>query len=115
MCQFFSEVMPDVTFAVIKTGGKQYLVHEGDVLRVEKLDAEQGTQVSFGEVLMIGSGGETKVGMPMVNGASVEAEVVKQERGDKVTSVKFKPKVRYYKKIGFRPLFTQVKVTKITV
>lgn len=107
--------MAEAKFAVIKTGGKQYIVHEGDMLKVEKLDAKEGTQVTFGEVLLVGSNGETHVGMPMVSGASVEAEVVKQGRGDKVTSVKFKPKVRYYKKMGFRPLYTQVKVTKIKV
>lgn len=104
--------MSDIKFAVIKTGGKQYIVHEGDMLKVEKLDAKEGTLVTFGVVLLEGNS-ETKVGTPMVNGASVEAEVVKQGRGDKVTSVKFKPKVRYYKKMGFRPMFTQVKVTKI--
>lgn len=105
--------MSEAKFAVIKTGGKQYIVHEGDMLKVEKLNANEGTQVTFGEILLIGGNGETKVGTPLLQGASVEAEVVKQGRGDKVTIIKFKPKVRYYKKQGFTPLFTQVKVTKI--
>jgi large subunit ribosomal protein L21 len=103
----------EARFAVIKTGGKQYIVHEGDMLKVEKLDAKEGTQVTFGEVLLVGGNGEDKIGTPLLPGAAVEAEVMKQGRGDKVTSVKFKPKVRYYKKMGFRPMFTQVRITKI--
>jgi len=105
----------DTQLAVIKTGGKQYLVKEGTVLRVEKLDAQEGAQVSFGEVLLVaqGEGGEVKVGTPYVANAAVEATVVKQGRARKVTIIKFKPKTRYYKKQGHRQQFTEIKITKI--
>lgn len=105
----------DNALAVIKTGGKQYLVKEGTVLRVEKLEANEGAQVSFGEVLLVaaGVGGEVKVGTPYVVDAAVEAVVVKQGRAKKVTIIKFKPKTRYYKKQGHRQMFTEIKITKI--
>jgi len=100
--------------AVIRTGGKQYLIKEGSVIRVEKLDAQEGTQVTFGEVLLVSNGeGDMKVGMPMVANASVLASVKGQGRAKKVTVMKFKPKVRYKKKQGHRQFYTQVKIEKI--
>ena len=107
--------MAEEKFAVIRTGGKQYLVHEGDVLRIEKLDAGEGTPVSFGEVLLVADGDQVTVGTPMVAHASVAATLQKQGRDKKVTVVKYKPKVRYKKKQGHRQLFSEVKIEEIKV
>jgi large subunit ribosomal protein L21 len=104
-----------MAFAIIKTGGKQYRVSEGTILKVEKLpeEARQGGKVVFDEVLLIDDGKETVMGLPTVKGAKVEAEVVADGRADKVRVVHYKAKVRYHKVYGHRQPFTQVKVTKI--
>jgi len=107
--------MSEEKFAVIKTGGKQYIVKEGDVLRIEKLDAEEGTPISFGEVLLVVEGDSVKVGTPMVSNTTVTASVLKQGRAKKVMIVKFKPKVRYKKRQGHRQMFTEVKIGEIKV
>mgnify|MGYP000849489963 FL=1 len=98
-------------YAVIKTGGKQYRVQEGDTLRVEKLDGNVGDTITFSEVLMIG--GETpKVGLPFVESASVVARIVEHGRGRKVISFKKRP--RGWKKIrGHRQAYTALKIEKI--
>ncbi|MCV0428504.1 MAG: 50S ribosomal protein L21 [Roseibium sp.] len=100
-------------FAVIKTGGKQYTVAADDLLKVEKLDAEAGSTVTFDEVLMVGNGADTTVGAPTVEGASVVAEVVEQGRGRKVIIFKKRRRQNSRRRNGHRQTFTLVKVTDI--
>ena len=98
--------------AVIRTGGKQYQVKEGDLLRVEKLAGDLGSKITFDEVLMVG-GDQPRFGKPLISGASVEAEIVAQDRGDKLIVFKFKRRKRHRKKQGHRQFFTQVKITGV--
>jgi len=102
-------------FAVIKTGGKQYLVKEGQKLRIEKIEGEIGTKVNLDQVLMVANedGTDVTLGAPIIAGAKVEADVLKQAKGDKVNVIKYKRKVRYARKRGHRQLFTEVLITKI--
>ncbi len=102
-------------FAVIKTGGKQYLVKEGQSFAAEKLPGNAGDAIAFAEVLLVGEpdGSGVKVGSPLVSGARVETLLVEQGRGKKVDVIKFKSKVRYRRKYGHRQPFTKVKVEKI--
>lgn len=99
--------------AVIKTGGKQYLVSPGTKIKIEKLDAREGDTVLFDEILLIADGEEVKVGMPFVDGARVEAKVVKQARARKVIVFKYHSKTRYRKKKGHRQHFTEVHIMDI--
>ncbi len=99
-------------YAIIATGGKQYKVSEGDIIRVEKLGVEAGETVKFDQVLLV-SGDDLKVGEPTVAGASVEADVVSEGKSKKVIVYKYKRKSGYHKKNGHRQLFTAVKITKI--
>lgn len=102
--------------AVIKTGGKQYLVAEGDVVAVEKIDGAPETTVTFDEVLLVAEEGETPsvtLGSPTVDGATVEGTIVDQTRAKKVSGVKYKPKKRYRIFFGHRQPLTMVKITKI--
>lgn len=101
--------------AVIKTGGKQYIVKEGQALKIEKLETEVGKTVSFDQVLLVSdeNGAEAKVGTPTVVGAKVEAEVLEQGRADKISVIKYKPKVHYRRNYGHRQPFTEVKISKI--
>ena len=99
-------------YAIIKTGGKQYKVAEGDVLSIEKLDAEVGAEVSF-EVLMLVDGSDVKVGKPVVDGAAVTAKVVEHGKGPKVTVFKYKPKKDYRKTQGHRQPYTKVEILSI--
>lgn len=98
-------------YAIIATGGKQYKVAEGDVLKVEKLDAEAGNTVTFDQVIAI-SDGSLKVGADVEN-ATVTATVMEQGRGKKVIVYKYKRKTGYHKKNGHRQAYTQVKIEKI--
>lgn len=100
--------------AVIRTGGKQYLVAKDQTITIEKLEIEAGKPVVFDEVLMIGET-EATLGSPTVKGAKVEGTVLTQERTDKVTGVKFHNKVRYHRKFGHRQQVTTVKITKVSV
>ena len=100
--------------AVIVTGGKQYTVAEGDVLYIEKLEAEAEATVKF-EVLAVLDGENTKIGTPVVEGAAVEAKVVKNGKAKKVTVFKYKPKKGEKKKIGHRQPYTKVEITKIAL
>lgn len=106
-----------MAFAVIKSGGKQYKVQEGQVLRVEKLPGSekltQGDKVTFEEVLMIDSGSEIKVGTPGVQGATVAAEFSGNGRAKKILVSKFKSKTRYRRTNGHRQPYSMVKITKI--
>jgi large subunit ribosomal protein L21 len=101
-------------FAVIKTGGKQYLVKEGDVLQVEKLIGEPKTTLTFAEVLMIAKGTEVTLGTPKISSAKVTAEVIAQMKGKKIYVETYKAKTRKHRKIGHRQLLTKVKISKIT-
>ena len=98
-------------YAVIATGGKQYKVSEGDIIRVERLGAAAGETVTFDQVLAVG-GDELKVGDSVKN-ATVEAQVIREGRERKVIVYKYKPKSGYHKKIGHRQYFTAVKISKI--
>jgi len=99
-------------YAIIATGGKQYKVSEGDKVRVEKLDAEVGAEVTINEVLLI-SDDSVVVGNPYVEGAKVEAKVANQAKDRKVIVYKYKPKTGYHKKNGHRQLYTELEITKI--
>ncbi len=100
-------------YAVIKTGGKQYRVSEGQVLRVEKLAGNAGDAVTFNEVLLLG-GESVKVGQPVVAGAKVSAQITAQDRGPKVVIFKFRRRKNYRRKTGHRQPYTEVKVTGIS-
>ncbi|MGH8529014.1 MAG: 50S ribosomal protein L21 [Nevskiales bacterium] len=101
--------------AVIQTGGKQYRVAAGDVVRVELLEAEAGGKVTFDEVLLLSDGNTIKVGQPFVKGAKVTAEVVRNGRGDKITIIKLRRRKNYRRKAGHRQEFTELKITDIKV
>ena len=99
-------------YAVIETGGKQYLIKSGDTLKVEKLDAEAGKEFVFDKVLLLAEddGTDVKIGTPYLDGVSISAEVMEQGRNKKIRVVKFKRKVRYRRVAGHRQHFTKVKV-----
>ena len=98
-------------YAIIKTGGKQYRVTEGETLRVEKINAE-GNSVKFDQVLLVG-GDQVKIGAPMVEGASVDAEILRQGRAKKMIIFKKKRRKGYHKKQGHRQAFTEIRITGI--
>ncbi|MDR9405636.1 MAG: 50S ribosomal protein L21 [Spiribacter sp.] len=100
-------------YAVIKTGGKQYRVTEGDVLRVEKLEADAGSSVKFDQVLLVADGDDVKVGAPMLKGGSVSGEVVSQGRDRKIEVIKFKRRKDYQRHYGHRQHYTEVRITGI--
>jgi large subunit ribosomal protein L21 len=100
-------------YAVIKTGGKQYRVSEGQKLRVEKLSGAAGDKITFDEVLLVG-GDTPKIGQPLVSGASVAAEIVGEARGKKIVVFKFKRRKNYRRKTGHRQQYTELKITGIT-
>ena len=101
--------------AVIVTGGKQCTVAEGDVLFIEKLNAEAEATVKFEQVLAVLDGENSKVGAPVVEGAVVEAKVVKNGKGKKIDVIKYKPKKGEKKHIGHRQPYTKVEITKIAL
>ena len=98
--------------AVIKTGGKQYRVAEGETIQVEKLAGSPGDKVAFGDVLMF-VGDAPKFGNPLVEGAKVEGEIVAQGRGEKLVVFKFRRRKRYRRKAGHRQSFTAVRITSV--
>lgn len=100
-------------FAVISTGGKQYRVSEGSVLRIEKLVADAGSTVEFDQVLLVGQGESVKVGKPFLGGAKVVATVQAHGKGDKVSIVKFRRRKHYLRQKGHRQPYTEIKVTGI--
>ena len=100
-------------YAVIETGGKQYKVSEGDTLFIEKLEAEEGSSVTFDKVLMAGEGDDVKVGAPALDGATVEAKVVKNGKAKKIYVFKMKRKKNERTKKGHRQPYTKVEITKI--
>ena len=101
--------------AVIVTGGKQYTGAEGDVLYIEKLNAEAEAVVKFDEVLAVLDGENSKIGAPVVEGAAVEAKVVKHGKGKKIHILRYKAKKGEKKKIGHRQPYTKVEITKIAL
>jgi large subunit ribosomal protein L21 len=101
-------------YAVIATGGKQYRVSQDALLRVEKLDAEPGATVEFGQVLLIGEGAHVKLGNPLIEGGKVLATVVRHGKSAKVSVIKFKRRAHYLRQKTHRQPFTEVKVTEIT-
>ncbi len=102
-------------FAVVKTGGKQYKVTKGEVIRVEKLDAEVGSEIDIPEVLMVINGDDVKVGNPTVDNAAVKAKVIEQSKDKKVIVFKKKRRKGYKKKRGHRQLFTTLEIQDITI
>ena len=101
--------------AIIVTGGKQYKVSEGDTLFIEKLEAEAGQNITFDQVLAILDGDNATFGAPTVEGASVDATVVKNGKGKKIHVLKYKAKKNEKKKIGHRQPYTKVEITKIAL
>ncbi len=99
--------------AVIKTGGKQYVVHEGDIMVVDKMLGEEGTDVTFSEVLLTADEGKIAVGAPFVEGATVAGKIVGQVRLPKVTGVRMKPKKRNVHYFGHKQPVTEVEIGKI--
>ena len=100
-------------YAVIATGGKQYRVAEGDVVRIEKLTAELGAAVEFDKVLMVGQGGDVKIGAPLLAGVTVSGTVQKHGKSDKVPIVKFRRRKHYMRQGTHRQFYTDVKITGI--
>ena len=100
-------------YAVIKTGGKQYRVSEGQLLRVEKLPGEKGAAVTFDEVLLVG-GDSPKIGKPTVKGAKVSAEIVAQEKGPHIIVFKVRRRKNYRRKNGHQQPYSRVKITGIS-
>ncbi len=102
-------------FAILKTGGKQYTVKPGDIIDVEKIDAEKGGTIQLKNILAVSDDSKLNVGDPYVENASVEAEVVDQIRGKKVVVFKRKPKKDYKRKYGHRQYLTKLKINAITI
>lgn len=99
--------------AVIKTGGKQYIVTPGDKLKVEKIDAEVGKEITLGEVLLCDKNKKVEIGSPFIKGATVKAKVLGDGKGDKLIIFKYKSKKRYKRKIGHRQPFTEIEIVSI--
>jgi len=114
----YTDLSNKITFkhmlAIIKTGGKQYKVAEGDKIKVEKLDDKEGAKITFGEVLFVGDEKDVKIGEPVLKGAKVEGKILKQGTHKKVWGIKHKPKKRYKVKFGHKQPFTEVEITKIS-
>lgn len=100
-------------YAVIKTGGKQYKVTQGDTIRVEKLPAAEGDTIAFDKVLMIADGDKVQLGSPLIEGTTVSASVVKHGRGKKIEIIKFRRRKHYRKQAGHRQDYTEVEITTI--
>lgn len=99
--------------AVIRTGGKQYRVAEGDILRVEKLDGDAGSSIDIADVLLISDGDNAQVGTPLLEGKAVSAEIIKHARAEKIEVIKFKRRKKYRRTHGHRQHYTQLKITSI--
>lgn len=101
-------------YAVFRTGGKQYRAAKGDVLRLEKIEAEEGATVKFDDVLLVGEGADIKVGSPILSGSSVSGKVLRQGKSKKVSVVKFKRRQNYLRQGSHRQFFTEVEITAIS-
>jgi large subunit ribosomal protein L21 len=102
-----------MAYAIVQTGGKQYRVAEGDVIDVEKLEVEAGSETNL-DVLLVSSGTDLQVGTPMLTGATVTAEVVDQHKGDKVIAFKYKRRKGYHRTVGHRRQLTRLKIKTIS-
>ena len=100
--------------AIIKTGGKQYVVSPGQKLKVDKINSEEGVSFGFDKVLLTAEGDNVQIGSPFVSGAKVEAKVLRQARDKKIIIAKYHNKTRYRKRRGHRQMFTEVEITKIS-
>ena len=100
-------------YAVIRTGGKQYRVEEGDVVKIEKIDGERGSELTFDDVLLVGDDDETHVGAPTVAGASVSGTILEQDRDRKIVIFKFRRRKNYIRKQGHRQAYTRVRINGI--
>ncbi|MEK7579781.1 MAG: 50S ribosomal protein L21 [Patescibacteria group bacterium] len=103
-----------MNIAIIKTGGKQYIVSEGQKLKVEKLNQNEGEEFNFDQILLFGNDKEIQVGQPLVEGIKIKAKVLKQGRGEKKIVFKYKNKTRYKVKKGHRQPFTEVEILSIS-
>ena len=101
-------------YAVFRSGGKQYRASKGEILKLEKLDADEGTTVKFDQVLLVGEGSDIKVGSPLVSGSSVSAKVLRQGKSRKVSVVKFRRRKNYLRQHTHRQYFTEVEITGIS-
>jgi large subunit ribosomal protein L21 len=100
-------------YAIIKTGGKQYRVSEGQTLSIEKIDLEQGNEIHFDEVLLVANGENIQVGSPTLQNAKVTAQIVDHGRADKIKIIKFRRRKHHMKHMGHRQDFTKVKIVSI--
>jgi len=100
-------------YAVFRSGGKQYRAAQGDVLRLEKIEAEEGATVQFDDVLLVGEGADIKVGNPVLSGTAVSGKVLRQGKSKKVSVVKFKRRQNYLRQGSHRQFFTEVEITSI--
>lgn len=105
---------PMTKIAIIKTGGKQYKVSEGDTIKIEKLEGEPKSEIIFDNVLLVADGEKIKIGKPLVEKAKVTGELIETKKGKKVIVFRYKPKKRYKKKKGHRQIHTEVKIKKIS-
>ena len=101
-------------YAVFRSGGKQYRAAKGDVLRLEKIEGDEGATVKFDEVLLVGEGSDIKVGSPILSGSTVSGKVLRQGKSRKVSVVKFKRRQNYLRQGSHRQFFTEVEITGIT-
>ncbi|MDH2910181.1 MAG: 50S ribosomal protein L21 [Candidatus Eremiobacteraeota bacterium] len=102
-------------YAVIESGGKQYRVAEGDIIRTDLIETEVGADVTFDRVVLAGSGADVKIGTPVLSGASVVGTVLRQAKDKKILVFRYKPKKRVRKLIGHRQRFAEIKITKINL
>jgi len=107
-----ARILGEIMYAVVEQGGKQYRVSEGDTIEVDRLEADEGSEVELGRVLLVG-GDKVKVGAPTVKGAKVTAKIVSHHLGDKVETFKYRPRKRYRKLGGFRASLTKLEITGI--
>ncbi len=114
MSRSFFHKLHYMAYAIIKTGGKQYKVSEGDILNVERLAVEPGTVATFDEVLLLASGDSIQQGTPSLTGATVTAKVLDQHKAKKVIAYKFRRRKGYHRTVGHRRQLTKVRIEKIT-
>jgi len=101
--------------AVIRTGGKQYLVSPGQKIKIEKVEAKEGSEIKFDEVLLLEKGKKLEIGTPLVKEVKVTGKIIRHGKAKKVIIFKYKPKTRYKVKKGFRQPFTEIEITKIEI
>jgi large subunit ribosomal protein L21 len=99
--------------AIIATGGKQYLIKEGDIIKVEKLESKVGENIKFEQILMLEKDGKYGFGVPLIEKSFVEGKVLRHGKAKKIIVLKYKPKKKYQRKIGHRQIFTEIKIEKI--